>query len=174
MEAGVFLGIDHGGSTTTALIYDPERGKRGSGSVRMPKRMPQVGWVEHDPQDFLQTSLAAALAALEVANLTWHDVEAIGIANQGETSMAWSKDSSMAIGPAISWEDRRTSVLCSALAEEGLDRLVRARTGIFLDPYFSASKFKWLVENLPDAKREFEQGTLALGGTDSYRQSHVA
>lgn len=168
MEAGVFLGIDHGGSTTTALVYDPERGKRGTGSVRMPKRTPQVGWVEHDPQAFLQTSIAAAIAVLEDAGLTWHDVEALGIANQGETSMAWSKDSGLAVGPAISWEDRRTSGLCSALAEEGLDRLIRARTGIFLDPYFSASKFKWLVENLPDAKREFERGTLALGGTDSY------
>ena len=94
MEAGVFVGIDHGGSTTTALVYDPEKGKRGVGSVRMPKRTPQVGWVEHDPDDFLRTSIAAASAALEDAGLAWQDVDAIGIANQGETSMAWRTSSS--------------------------------------------------------------------------------
>ena len=168
MEGGVFLGIDHGGSTTTALVYDPECGKRGSGSVRMPKHTPRVGWVEHDPEDFFVTSVAAASQALENAELAWADVDAIGIANQGETSMAWSKENGTAIGPAISWEDRRTSGLCGALAKEGLDQLVRARTGIRLDPYFSASKFTWLIENHPDARRELERGLLALGGTDSY------
>jgi len=168
MEAGVFLGIDHGGSTTTALVYDPDRGKRGTGSVPMPKRTPQVGWVDHDPNDFLETSIAAARLALDDANVTWKDVQGIGIANQGETSMAWSRASGKSIGPAISWEDRRTSGLCNDLAKGRLDKLVRARTGILLDPYFSASKFKWLVDNLADAKGELEQGTLALGGTDSF------
>jgi glycerol kinase len=168
MESGVFVGIDHGGSTTTALVFEAERGKLATGSVRMPKHTPKVGWVEHEPEDFLQTSIQAARAALDLAGLGWADVAAIGIANQGETSMAWSKESGAAIGPAISWEDRRTSAMCEALAGEGLDALVRARTGILLDPYFSASKFKWLIENVPEAGAAFARGALALGGTDSY------
>ncbi|MEE8534928.1 MAG: FGGY family carbohydrate kinase [Kiloniellales bacterium] len=168
MGSGVFVGIDHGGSTTTALVFDAERGKLAAHSVRMPKHTPSVGWVEHDPEDFLLTGNRAARAALDAAKLTWYDVEAIGIANQGETSMAWSRETGAAIGPAISWQDRRTSAMCEALAAEGLDALVRARTGILLDPYFSASKFKWLIENLPEAGAAFGRGALALGGTDSY------
>lgn len=167
-HSGVFIGIDHGGTTTTALVFDLERGKLSSHSVPMPKSMPQVGYVEHDPEDFFKSSLAAAKGALDSANLKWSDVQGLGIANQGETSMGWDVKTSMGIGPALSWEDRRTTNICEQLAAKGVDQLVRERTGIMLDPYFSAPKFKWLIDNVADISVVQDGGTLRLGGTDSY------
>lgn len=166
--AGLVLGIDHGGSTTTAMLLEPGRGPLGSASVPMPKRAPCPDHVEHDAQDFLTTSLAAAHRALEQAGRHWSDVAAIGIANQGETSMAWSASGDAVFGPALSWEDRRTTGLCRRLAARGVDRLVRDRTGIILDPYFSASKFHWLTHDIVAAKAARADGALRLGGTDSF------
>jgi glycerol kinase len=166
-ESGVFLGIDHGGSTTTALLYDPDVGTLASASVPMPKHAPSPGLVEHDPEDFLRTTLESAGRALESASLGWSDVRSIGIANQGETSMAWSLDGKP-YGPALSWEDRRTADYCSVLAGKGVDALVRQRTGIMLDPYFSASKFHWLEHQLAAARTARQRGGLCLGGTDSF------
>ena len=168
MDSGIFIGIDHGGTTTTALVFDPERGKLSSHSIPMPKRMPQVGWVEHDPEDFLQSSLGAASGALKKAELSWSDVQGIGFANQGETSMAWTSGGGMGIGPALSWEDRRNSDICDVLAAKGVDALVRERTGIHLDPYFSATKFRWLIDNVAEIKSALDKGTLRLGGTETY------
>lgn len=168
MESGIFVGIDHGGTTTTALVLDSGLRKLATHSVPMPKRMPRVGWVEHDPEDFTRTSVAAAAAALRNAGLAWRDVRAVGFANQGETSMAWSTETGMAMGPAISWEDRRTAGMCDSLAQRGVGELVRERTGIRLDPYFSASKFRWLIDNIDPVGAARRAGTLRLGGGDSY------
>lgn len=168
MESGLLLGIDHGGTTTTALVFDPEKGKLASRSVPMPKQTPRRGWVEHDPEDFLRSSLAAAALALADAGCSWSDVRGVGIANQGETSMAWTEGDGGCLGPALSWEDRRTTEICTALAKKGIDDLVRERTGILLDPYFSASKFRWLIDNVPEIAAAQRAGRLRLGGTDSY------
>lgn len=168
MESGVLVGIDHGASTTTALVFDPDRGKLASRSLRMPKRTPRPGWVEHDPEDFLATSIGSAAAALEAAGRSWRDVAGVGIANQGETSMAWSARKGIGLGPALSWEDRRTFAMCNELARNGVDDLVRAHTGILLDPYFSASKFRWLLQSIDDVAAARAEGSLRLGGTDSY------
>lgn len=168
MDSGVFIGIDHGGTTTTALIFDLDKGKLSSHSVPMPKRMPQVGWVEHEPEEFLETSLASSHGALEQAGLRWADVQGIGFANQGETSMAWSTETGMGMGPALSWEDNRTSDICKKLKTSGVDDLVRERTGIMLVPYFSASKFRWLIDNIPGVTAASQNGTLRLGGTETY------
>ena len=107
MSSGIFLGIDHGGTTTTAFLFEPGRGKLASHSVPMPKSTPSAGLVEHVAEDFVATSLAAGKAALEKAGLKWSDVQAIGIANQGETSMAWSSETGASLGPALSWEEWR-------------------------------------------------------------------
>ena len=168
LHSGVFIGIDHGGSTTTSLVFDPEVGKISSHSVPMPKRMPQVGWVEHDPDDFFETSMISANRALEKARLSWADVQGIGFANQGETSMAWSQGTGKSMGPALSWEDKRSNDICVQLGARGIDRLVRERTGILLDPYFSASKFRWLIDNIPGVARARDKGCLRVGGTETY------
>lgn len=168
MDGGVFIGIDHGGSTTTSLVFDPDKGKLASHSVRMPKSTPGIGLVEHKPDEFVDTSMASANKALAEAGLSWSDVKGIGIANQGETSMAWSSETNLPVGPAISWEDKRTQDICDALAAKGVDELVRDRTGVVLDPYFSASKFKWLKEQVPEVAEVAASNALRLGGTDSY------
>jgi len=167
IESGLFLGIDQGGTTTTALLFAPGTGVLATRSVPMPKRTPSPGVVEHDPWDFLSTSLSAAEAALFACRRQWRDVRAIGIANQGETSMAWSADGTKTFGPALSWEDRRTTGYCESLAEHGVDRLVRQRTGIMLDPYFSASKFHWLLHAGPAAEVS-PRNAIKLSGTDSF------
>lgn len=168
MQGGLFLGIDHGGTTTTALLLDLENRTHRAASVPMPKTTPRPGWVEHDPEDFFRTSMAAAAKALAAANRHWRDVSGLCIADQGETSMAWAQGRDGALAPAISWEDRRTVDICERLADGGLDRLVRERTGILLDPYFSASKFRWLLDNVPAVADAAKAGTLRFGGTDSY------
>jgi glycerol kinase len=165
---GLILGLDHGGTTTTALLLDPAKGSLASASVAMPKQTPRPDYVEHHAEDFLSSSLAAAAQALGKAGRKWSDVSAIGIANQGETSMAWSSASHEVFGPAISWEDRRTAGFCTELARNGVDALVRERTGILLDPYFSASKFHWLTHENANARHARDSGTLRLGGTDSF------
>ena len=168
MAANLLLGIDHGGTTTTALLLDLDSGTRLARSVPMPKSAPRPGWVEHQPEDFFRTSLEASQAALIASGRGWSDVAAIGIANQGETSMAWLADDGGPLGPALSWEDRRTADLCRDLARRGVDELVRERTGVLLDPYFSASKFRWLLDNVPEVGEASRNGSLRLGGTDSY------
>lgn len=168
MENGVFIGIDHGGSTTTSLVFDPDKGKLASHSVNMPKSTPGIGLVEHKPEEFVETSMASANTALAEAGLAWSDVKGIGIANQGETSMAWSSQTNLPVGPAISWEDKRTQNICDILAAAGVDALVRDRTGVVLDPYFSASKFKWLKEQVAEVAEVAAAGALRLGGTDAY------
>jgi glycerol kinase len=168
VESGLYLGIDHGGTTTTALLFDPESRTHWAKSVPMPKSTPQVGWVEHDPEDFVRTSLAAAGAVLADSGRSWRDIAGLCIADQGETSMAWASGGGRALGPALSWEDRRTVDLCNALRATGLDALVRKRTGILLDPYFSASKFRWLLDNVTAVAEANRRGALRFGGTDSY------
>jgi len=164
----IFIGIDHGGTNTTALVLSLEEGILSTSSVPMPKKTPREGWVEHNPDDFLHTSIKASSLALEKANLKWGDVYSVAIANQGETSMAWSKNNKNILGPAISWEDKRTEAICKNLADQKVDALVRNKTGILLDPYFSASKFNWLLNNVDAVKQSFKEGSLRLGGTDTY------
>ncbi len=133
----------------------------------MPKNTPKDGWVEHNPDDFLNTSIKACDQALKKTNLKWNDVNSIALANQGETSMAWD-DQNNVISKAISWEDRRTEKICSDLRKNNVDKLIRNKTGILLDPYFSASKFKWLLENEAQLLEITENKHLKLGGTDTY------
>jgi len=164
----IFLGIDHGGTTTTALVLDLNKGIISSASVPMPKINHKEGWVEHNPNDFLNTSIQASQLALKKENLDWQDVHSLAIANQGETSMAWSSDHQKILAPAISWEDRRTQDICKLLAKKNVDKLVSEKTGVVLDPYFSASKFNWLLHNCEDVKVTYKKGDLRLGGTDTY------
>ena len=163
----IFIGIDHGGTNTTALVLDLNKGILSSASVLMPKNTPKDGWVEHNPDDFLNTSIKACDQALKKTNLKWNDVNSIALANQGETSMAWD-DQNNVISKAISWEDRRTEKICSDLKKKNVDKLIRNKTGILLDPYFSASKFKWLLENDAQLLEITENKYLKLGGTDTY------
>lgn len=164
---GILIGLDHGGSTTTALALSAEGGVVGRRSVPMPRRLPRSGWVEHDPEDFLRTSLMVVEGALEDAGRSWRDVEGLGLANQGETTMAWDATTGRPIGPALSWQDRRTTDYCAQLVDAGHGDKVRLRTGLPIDPYFSASKIRWLLD-LPAAQESLSRGTLRVGGSDAF------
>lgn len=165
---GVFLGVDHGGSTTTSVLVSESGDIVGRASVPTERRTPFSGWVEHDADSFVTGSLASSAAALESAGLKWTDVRAVGIANQGETSIAWDSRTRRAVAPALSWQDKRTLDRCNALREAGFEELVARVSGLSIDPYFSASKYGWLAHATDEARAAHERGTLRLGGTDAY------
>jgi glycerol kinase len=155
----MILAIDQGTSGTTCLVVDAELGVRGRGSRPVETHFPRPGWVEHDPDVIWQGVVEAAADAVTDAGITARELQAIGIANQRETTVLWERRSSRPVGRAIVWQDRRTAERCAALPRE----VVRARTGLVPDPYFSASKLEWLLERttLPAA-------ALAFGTVDSW------
>jgi glycerol kinase len=129
---------------------------------------PADGWVEHDAEDFWRDALATAGEALERAGLTARDVAAIGITNQRETTVVWERATGTPIHRAIVWQDRRTAEACARLKSEGAETLVRRRTGLLLDPYFSGTKLAWLLDQVPGARARAERGELAFGTVDCF------
>ena len=170
---GLLIGVDHGGSTTTALALGTGGEVLGRHSLPMSRRVPQPGWVEHDPEDFIATSLGAMEGALAASGRRWREVEAVGIANQGETTIAWDSATGRAVGPALSWQDKRTTAHCEELLKAGHDEHVRQATGLPIDPYFSASKIHWLITHSEGARRALARGTLRVGGTDAFLISRL-
>jgi glycerol kinase len=165
---GLLIGLDHGGSTTTALALSTSGEVLGRHSLAMARQVPRPGWVEHDPEDFITTSLGAIDGVLAASGCRWHDVEAVGIANQGETTIAWDSATGRAVGPAISWQDKRTTAYCEELVRTGHEEHVRQVTGLPIDPYFSASKIHWLITHSDAARSALARGTLRVGGTDAF------
>ncbi|MFD5663005.1 FGGY family carbohydrate kinase [Streptomyces hirsutus] len=165
---GVYVGIDHGGSLTTAVVVSDNGLILSRGSEPTKRSTPHAGWVEHRPDDFVDSSLAAAHKALAAANLSWRDVAALGIANQGETSFAWDTYSRRPVGPALSWQDKRTAERCDQLRALGHGETVERISGLSIDPYFSAAKYAWLSNSSDEARLARERGSLRLGGTDAY------
>jgi glycerol kinase len=155
----VLLAIDQGTTGTTCLLVDDELRPRGRGYREIRQRYPQPGWVEHDPEELWSSVLAAAEEALADAGVSAADLGAIGITNQRETTVLWERRSGRPVAPAIVWQDRRTAERCRELPAE----LVRSRTGLVPDPYFSATKLEWLL-----AHTESAQGELAFGTVDSW------
>ena len=129
---------------------------------------PVAGWVEHDAEDIWRDALATSHEALERAGLGPHDVAAIGITNQRETTVLWERATGRPIHRAIVWQDRRTADACARLRDEGAEELVRRRTGLLLDPYFSGTKIAWLLDSVPGARARAERGELAFGTVDSF------
>ena len=155
----MILAIDQGTSGTTCLVVDEELEVRGRGYVAVGARYPQPGWVEQDPEELWTSVLGAAEAALTEARLGARDLTAIGITNQRETTILWERASGRPVHDAIVWQDRRTAERCRELPAE----LIRARTGLVPDPYFSATKLEWLL-----ARPERPQRELAFGTVDSW------
>ena len=165
---GILIGLDHGGSTTTALALGEDGRILGRRSMAMPRQSPRPGWVEHYAEDFLTTSLGVIRGVLESAGLRPRDVEAIGVANQGETTIAWNASTGRPVGPALSWQDRRTAADCAGLVAAGHESTVRALTGLPIDPYFSATKIRWLLRESEPAQQALAEGTLRVGGSDAF------
>ncbi len=159
------LAIDQGTTSTRSLVLDGEGRLLACSQKEFPQYYPQAGWVEHDLEDIWRDTVTTMREAVEKSG---RRVAAIGIANQRETVALWNRDTGEPVHPAIVWQDRRTAPLCERLRADGLEDLVRARTGLLLDPYFSATKLAWLLDTIPDARRNAERGALAFGTIDSF------
>ena len=133
-----------------------------------PQHFPQPGWVEHDPREIWQSQLDVARGALRNAALSAADVGAIGITNQRETTMLWDRATGEPVHNAIVWQDRRTAPMCEELRARGVGELVTAQTGLLLDPYFSATKIAWLLDNVDGLRARAEAGEIAFGTVDSW------
>jgi glycerol kinase len=160
------LAIDQGTTSTRAILFDSQARAVAVTQRELGQHYPALGWVEHDPEQIWQDALAVAREAL--ASLDIRRVAAIGVANQRETVIVWDRATGKAIHRAIVWQDRRTADECLRLKVEGAEDTVRERTGLLLDPYFSATKIAWILDNVPDARARAERGELACGTIDSF------
>jgi glycerol kinase len=166
--ASHLLAIDQGTTGTTALVMSREGVTLGRATRELPQHFPQPGWVEHDALEIWASVEAAIAGALTAADVRGADIAAIGITNQRETTLLWDRDTGQPVHKAIVWQDRRTAAFCQGLKDAGEEARVREITGLVLDPYFSGTKLAWLLEHVPSARRQAEQGELAFGTVDSY------
>ena len=162
------LAIDQGTSSSRAVIYDGSASVVASAQQEFPQIYPQPGWVEHDPEDIWSSVVAVTRDALQQAGVQAGDIAGIGITNQRETTLIWDRDTGRCIHNAIVWQDRRTARQCEALQERGAQEQVSARTGLRLDPYFSATKVAWLLDHVDGARRLANDGKLAFGTIDCF------
>ena len=162
------LAIDQGTTSTRAIIFN-ERGQRVAvAQQEFAQSFPNDGWVEHDPELIWQTTLDVCREVLSLDDINASKVRAIGITNQRETTLVWDKTTGKPIYPAIVWQDRRTADTCENLRDQGFEALISERTGLLLDPYFSATKLAWILDNVPHARELAERGDLKFGTVDSF------
>ncbi len=162
------LALDQGTTSSRAIVFDDEARQCALAQREFAQHFPQPGWVEHDAMEIWTTQLHVARDALAKAGLKAGDIAAIGITNQRETTVIWDRATGVPIAPAIVWQDRRTTVICEALARDGLDVIVKEKTGLVLDPYFSATKIAWILDHVPDARARAQSGELAFGTIDTW------
>jgi glycerol kinase len=162
------LVVDQGTTSTRSIVFGADAAPVATAQQEFKQIYPHPGWIEHEPEDLWQTTLATMRDALRQAALQPSDIAALGITNQRETTLVWSRKTGKPIHNAIVWQDRRTAELCARLEAEGCGGLVGERTGLLLDPYFSATKIAWLLDNVPGARARAEAGELAFGTVDTY------
>ncbi len=168
MEASHVLAIDQGTTGTTVLVLDRRLQVRAKVNQEFRQIFPKPGWVEHDLDDIWGSTTATIQRALREAGLRGNDVAAIGITNQRETTALWDRRSGRPLHHAIVWQDRRTTDACTRLKAEGHEPRVREKTGLVLDPYFSATKIQWLLENVKGAADKARDGDVAFGTIDTF------
>ncbi len=167
-ENRYILAIDQGTTSSRAIVFDAEGAPAGSAQREFPQIFPQPGWVEHDAERIWEDTVAVCREAISAAGTTADAVEAIGITNQRETTVVWERASGRPIHNAIVWQDRRTDEVCQRLKDEGHEPTVQARTGLLLDPYFSATKLAWILDHVDGARAAAERGELAFGTIDCW------
>lgn len=166
--AEVILAVDQGTTGTTIAVMAGDGTLRGSVNHEFPQIYPQPGWVEHDPEAIWASTLKGIRSVFRKGLAKPEEVVAIGITNQRETSLLWDRDTGRALNNAIVWQCRRTTDFCDKLKRAGHESDIRAKTGLLLDPYFSASKFRWLLDNTDGIARKLKQGKVAAGTIDSF------
>jgi len=167
------LALDQGTTSSRAILFDVAGTIAAVAQKEFHQFYPQAGWVEHDPTEILTSQLSCAVEALGKVGARPRDVAAIGIANQRETVIVWDRATGEAIHPAIVWQDRRTASFCKELEGRGAAETISAKTGLVIDPYFSATKVKWILDNVNGARARAERGELAFGTVDSWLIWHL-
>ena len=162
------IAVDQGTTSTRSIVFDAQLRRVAVSQQEFPQHYPKSGWVEHDPSDIWRTSIETLRDAILQAGIRASDLAGIGITNQRETLIVWDRKTGEPVYPAIVWQDRRTAAQCADLAVQGHEDLVRRQTGLLLDPYFTASKVKWLLDNVDGAAEKARQGRLLLGTVDSW------
>lgn len=162
------LALDQGTTSSRAILFDREGRIHGQAQQEFRQYFPQPGWVEHDAVEIWESQLAVARQVLSECSIKAADVAAIGIANQRETTVLWDRKTGQPIAPAIVWQDRRTADICTRLSDEGRSGLFSRKTGLVLDAYFSGTKIRWMLDNVPGARARAERGELAFGTVDSW------
>jgi len=162
------LALDQGTTSSRAILFDEEGNSVALAQREFRQIYPQPGWVEHDPVEIFRTQRDTGREALRKANVVLGDVMAVGIANQRETTVVWDRQTGEPIHNAIVWQDRRTAELCSQLKKDGVEEIVSKKTGLIIDPYFSATKIAWILDNVPGARGRAERGELAFGTIDTW------
>ena len=162
------LAIDQGTTSSRAILFDGDCKPVSVGQQEFTQHFPSSGWVEHDPEDIWSTTIATCKEAIANAGASAEDIAAIGITNQRETTLVWDRSTGKPVYNAIVWQDRRTSPLCTELKQAGHEEMVREKTGLLLDPYFSGTKVAWILDNVEGARIEAEAGNLAFGTVDSF------
>ena len=162
----VILALDQGTTSSRAMVFDQRAHIVAAAQREFIQHFPQPGWVEHDAEEIWATQLAVAQQAL--ANIADVKIAAIGITNQRETTVLWDRITHRAVAAAIVWQDRRTASFCDGLKAAGHEKMIREKTGLVIDAYFSGTKLKWLLDNVPNARKRAERGELAFGTIDSW------
>lgn len=168
LQVRYILSIDQGTTGTTVLILDSTGNIISRAYREFTQYYPAPGWVEHDPQEIWAVTLSTATQAILQANITSRDIYAIGITNQRETSLLWDRHTGLPVSNAIVWHCRRTTDLCEQMKKAGMESIIRHKTGLVIDAYFSATKVAWILENIPDARSRAEQGELIFGTIDTW------
>ncbi|MGC8524158.1 MAG: glycerol kinase GlpK [Acidibrevibacterium sp.] len=160
------LALDQGTTSTRSILFRQDVSVAAVAQQEFPQHYPEPGWVEHDPEDLWRSAVATLREAL--AGVSVDEIAALGIANQRETTILWSRKTGQAIAPAIVWQDRRTAERCAALRAQGLEPMIAKKTGLLLDPYFSGTKIAWLLDHVEGARARATAGELAFGTVDSF------
>ena len=168
MTKDLILAIDQGTTSTRAIVFDRQLTPLATAQKEFEQHFPQSGWVEHNPEDLWSTSIEMATKVIKDHCCDASDIAAIGITNQRETTLVWDRHTGEAVYPAIVWQDRRTSDYCQNLKNQGHEAMVTSKTGLLLDPYFSATKIAWILDNVDGARQRAEQGDLLFGTVDTY------
>jgi len=167
------LALDQGTTSSRAIVFDHSGSVVASAQKEFRQIFPKPGWVEHDANEIWTTQLRTAQEAIAKARLTAPDIAAIGITNQRETTVVWDRDSGAPIHNAIVWQDRRTAARCDQLKARGLAPMIKRKTGLVVDAYFSGTKLEWLLKNVPGAHARAKAGKLAFGTIDTWLVWHL-
>jgi glycerol kinase len=162
------LSIDQGTTSSRAILFNKQMKIEAMSQKEFTQHFPKSGWVEHDPEDIWSTVTASCRKVMEKVGAKAQDIISVGITNQRETTLVWDKHTGKTIYNAIVWQDRRTSDLCNVLKKDGYENMITKKTGLLLDPYFSATKLKWILDNIEGAKEKAVKGDILFGTVDTY------